>query len=296
MGTRITSLTLSRNILSDVTLANTRLARTQQKLSSGKELTRPSDDPAAVGRALQLRTEMEGAQQYRRTVAEGIGWTDVTDSALSTITAALQRARELVVQGADDNSAGAGREAIAEELRGIIDSIKTAANASYGGRYVFGGTATDAAPFKAGADDAYYGDEERVGRQIGPGVAIDVNVHGREAIGDDDEGLLSVLRGVVAHLEADDGPALRNDLGLLSGSLDDLNAVRATVGATANRLEVAADRLSQYEGTTLQLLSETEDADFAKTMMDFTIQQNAMQAGLRAGASIVQNSLLDFLR
>ena len=296
MGTRITSMTLARNILSDITYANSRLSRTQQKLSSGKELTRPSDDPAAVGRALQLRTEMEGAQQYQRTVAEGTGWADVTDSALTTITSALQRARELVVQGSTDAAAGGARDAIAEEMRGIIDTIKTAANASYGGRYVFGGTATDAPPYRVGDDDVFYGDEQRIGRQIGPGVTLDVNVHGREVIGDDDEGLLSVLRGVVAHLESDDGPALRDDLGRLNTSLDGLNAVRATVGATQNRLEVAAGRLAEYEGTTLSLLSATEDADYAKTMIDFTIQQNAMQAGLKAGANIVQNSLLDFLR
>ena len=39
-----------------------------------------------------------------------------------------------------------------------------------------------------------------------------------------------------------------------------------------------------------------EDADIAKTMIDYTTQQSAMTAGLKAGASIVQNSLLDFLR
>ena len=296
MATRITSQTLARNILADVNRANVRLASTQQKLSSGKELTRPSDDPAAVGRALQLRTEMEGAQQFQRNVAEGRGWADVTDSALSTVTSALQRARELVVQGATDTAAGGAREAIAAEIRGIIDTVKTAANASYGGRYVLGGTTTDAPPYRVGADDAYYGDEERIGRQIGPGVTIDVSVHGREAIGDDDEGLLAVLRGVVDNLENNDGPALRSDLLAMNTSLDDLNAVRARVGATQNRLEIAGDRLAEYEGTTLSLLSKTEDVDFAKAMIDFTTQQNALQAGLKAGASIVQNSLLDFLR
>jgi flagellar hook-associated protein 3 FlgL len=200
------------------------------------------------------------------------------------------------VQGATDNAAGGAREAIAEEIRGIIDTVKTAANASYGGRYVLAGTTTDVPPFRVGADDAYYGDEERIGRQIGPGVTIDVNIHGREAIGDDDEGLLSVLRGVVQHLTDDDGPALRSDLLAMNTSLDQLTAVRATVGATQNRLEVAAGRLAEYEGTTLALLSQTEDADFAKTMIDFSVQKAALEAGLKAGANIVQTSLLDFLR
>ena len=36
------------------------------KLSSGKELTRPSDDPAAVGKALLLRSSVEGTKQHQR--------------------------------------------------------------------------------------------------------------------------------------------------------------------------------------------------------------------------------------
>ena len=50
------------------------------------------------------------------------------------------------------------------------------------------------------------------------------------------------------------------------------------------------------EEATLGQLSETEDADIAKTLIDFNSQQAAYQAALKAGASIVQVSLMDFLR
>lgn len=293
---RVTSLMLSRGVLDDVSRASQQLARTQQKLSSGKQLTRPSDDPPAVGRALQLRAEMEGAQQLQRNVAEGQGWTDVTDSALETINDSLQRVRELVIQGGTDVAAGVPRAAIAEEVRGLIDSIKTAANAQYGGRFIFSGTRTNVQPYQMGADDSYDGDEEQLKVQIGPGVTLDISTNGLSAIGDDTGGLLATLRGVVDHLENDDGAGLSADAGLLDDQLDTLNAVRAKVGATYNRLEVANGRLGEYEATTLKLLSDTEDADFAKTMIDYSIQQSALQAGLKAGASIVQTSLLDFLR
>ena len=297
MPTRITTQTLTRGVLSDVTRASVQLAKTQQKLSSGKELTRPSDDPSAVARALQLRSSMEGAQQFQRSVGEAQGWADVTDSALDTVGSALQRTRELVIQGASDGLGADQRRAIAQEVRGLIDTVKQAANASYGGRYVFAGTATNTPPYTVGGADTFNGNTDQVGRQIGPGVTVQINIDGRTAIGDDDEGLLAAMRSVVAHLEANDGPALRDtDVGALDDAMDGLNAVRARVGATVNRLEVAAGRLAEYEGTTLKLLSDTEDADIAKAMIDFSVQQSALQAGLKAGASIVQTSLLDFLR
>ncbi len=72
--------------------------------------------------------------------------------------------------------------------------------------------------------------------------------------------------------------------------------VRAENGAKTNRLEGALSRLSEFEETTIRQLSETEDADFAKTMIEYSTQQAAYQAALKAGASIVQASLMDFLR
>jgi flagellar hook-associated protein 3 FlgL len=44
------------------------------------------------------------------------------------------------------------------------------------------------------------------------------------------------------------------------------------------------------------LLSETEDADMAKTLVAFSTQQAVYQSALKSGANIVQSSLLDFLR
>ena len=71
---------------------------------------------------------------------------------------------------------------------------------------------------------------------------------------------------------------------------------RAVVGATSNRLEVAGSRLLELEESAQGLLSETEDADMAKAMIDFSMQQSDYQSALKTGANIVQASLLDLLR
>ena len=152
--TRITHTTLSRRILDDASAASTRLQATQRKLSSGRELTRPSDDPTAVARAIELRGELEGAQQGRRNVDEASGWTDVTDSALSSITEALQRAREQIVRAGTDSAGPVARRAVAAEIRGLVETMKHSANANHGGRYVFAGTATQTPPYTVGASDA----------------------------------------------------------------------------------------------------------------------------------------------
>lgn len=294
--TRITALMTSRNVLSDLNAATERLRKTQEQLSSGKILNKPSDDPSQVARAIMLRSDLEATQQFQQNASEAKGWSDVTDSALDSVGDVLLRVRELTVQAANGTAGPESHRAIAEELEQLVDSVKSAGNATYGGRYVFAGTSTATQPYAMGASDVYGGDTEKIVRQVGPGVAVPVNIDGRAAIGDGTSGIIGTMRTILAATVAGDYTALSGQLGALDTRLDELNAVRSQVGATASRVEIASSRLAEYEGTALRLLNDTESVDIGKAMMDFSIQQAALQAGLKAGSEVVQASLLDFLR
>ncbi len=299
MSTRITNTMVARNVLADLNATYDRLDRTRAKASSGKEITRPSDNPYATARALGMRESLEGTRQNQRNVQDAAGWQAATEQALAQMTDVVQRARDLTVQGATDTASPTARAAIAAEIDELVEELKEHGNATYAGRYVFGGTLTTQPPYATGAVDAYGGDTQTIAREIGPGVAITINLTGDRVLGSGggDNKLLAVLRNVAAHLRAGDSASLRNtDIAALEANLDALMDVRAENGARTNRLESALDRLAEYEETTIRQLSETEDADFAKTMVEYSTQQAAYQAALKAGANIVQASLMDFLR
>jgi flagellar hook-associated protein 3 FlgL len=296
MNMRITTGMTQRNILADLNRVSDKLSRTQSKIASNREITRPSDDPFNAARALALRTSMESTQQYQRNIQDALGWQETAEIALSDITDALHRAQELAVDGASDTSPPEARLSIAAEIDQLIEGIKQNGNSTYRGRYVFAGTTTDAPPYVAG-DDLYHGSPDDVERQIGPGVALSIGLRADSFLGNGADGkLLQVLRDVSTHLKADDGTALRGDLDLLGAKEDELLGARALNGARQNRLDAALTRLTEVEESTLKQLSETEDVDIANAMIDFTSQQAAYQAALKAGASIVQSSLMDFLR
>jgi flagellar hook-associated protein 3 FlgL len=296
MSMRITTGMTQRNILADLNRVSDKLSRTQSKIASNREITRPSDDPFNAARALALRTSMESTQQYQRNIQDALGWQETAEIALSDITDALHRAQELAVDGASDTSPPEARLSIAAEIDQLIEGIKQNGNSTYRGRYVFAGTTTDAPPYVAG-DDLYHGSPDDVERQIGPGVALSIGLRADSFLGNGADGKqLHVLRDLSTHLNADYGTALRGDLDLLGAKEDELLGARALNGARQNRLDAALTRLTEVEESTLKQLSETEDVDIAKAMIDFTSQQAAYQAALKAGASIVQSSLMDFLR
>ncbi|MGH2969331.1 MAG: flagellar hook-associated protein FlgL [Solirubrobacteraceae bacterium] len=308
MNGRITSGMMQRTVLADLNAVSARLAKTQQKIASNREIARPSDDPFGASRAMALRQTLAATRQHLRNAQDAVGWQEATELALGEITDQVHRARNLLVQGATDSADPSARASIATELEQLIEAIKQNANATYAGSHIFSGTETATAPYSSGGDDTYAGDEAGwraaapgVLREIGPGVTLSINTVGREFLGDGPSGgdgkLLDVLRDAVVSLRNGDGAALRGtDLDRLDQNLDTLLEVRARNGARSNRLESAQSRLAEVEEATLRQLSETEDADIAKTLIEFNSQQAAYQSALRAGASLVQGSLMDFLR
>jgi flagellar hook-associated protein 3 FlgL len=306
---RITTSMVQRNVLSDLNTLQSALAKTQAKAASQKEITRPSDDPFKTTQAMGLRANIGANEQFVRNIQDAQGWQDSTESSLDSITQYIGRAHDLLVEGATDTADANARLALASEIDQIIQGVKETANGNFGGKYIMSGTATSVAPYKLGDDDTYQGDMggldpavAGIVREIGPGVTLSINTVGVELLGDGrtnptDGKLLNALRDVSDHLKANDGAALRGgDMTNLQTQLDSVLTIRARNGAQTNRLDAASTRLDQITGTLTNQLSNTEDADIAKTMIDFNSQSAAYQAALKAGANIVQSSLMDFLR
>jgi flagellar hook-associated protein 3 FlgL len=304
---RITTSMLQRNVLADLNSVSDKLSKLQMKSASGKEISRPSDDPYHAARAMALRQSLEGNRQYQRNVQDAQGWATMTEDGLDDITSNVSLARDLLVQASTDSSDPAARQAIAAQMGQLIEAIKQGAAKTYNGSYVFAGSETSVRPYVAGADDTYHGNEGGfnpavvgIVREIGPGVTMTINSIGRDVLGDGqaagDDKLLHVLRDAVDHLNAADGASLRADLSRLDSNLDHILEVRAANGARSQRLETALGRLQQTEETTLGQLSDTEDADIAETLIQLNSQTAAYQAALRAGANLIQSSLMDFLR
>jgi flagellar hook-associated protein 3 FlgL len=306
VSSRVTTGMVQRNVLSDLNAVYSKMSKTEAQAASGKQLTRPSDDPYAVSRAMNLRQSLDANAQYTSNIQDADGWQSATETALAGISDFVNRARDLVVQGANDTVDADARSSIADEIDQIINGVKETANAQYAGSYLMSGTASDVAPYAQGTDDTYKGNAAGLDptipgvlREIGPGVTMSINTVAQELLGDGqaagDGKLLDVLRTVSADLRSNNGTALNADLGKIDANQSTLLAMRARNGARINRLDAANSRLGQIAEALTQQLSDTEDADYAQTMIDFNSQSTAYQAALRAGANIVQSSLMDFL-
>jgi flagellar hook-associated protein 3 FlgL len=298
---RITTQMTAQLTISDLQQSLNRLNTTQQELSSGRKINQPSDDPYGTSQALNLNGQLSSLNDYANNVADGTAWAQQATTSLGGIDSMVQRVRELVVQASNGTYKQSDLNASAAEVNQLIDAIKQESNASYNGQYIFSGSATSTQPYPTGSADQYQGATGNVDRLIGPNTTIAVNADISQLMGNGqasggDGKLLDTLRTIVSDLQSGNTGAIGgNDLKNLDSNFATLTQMEANVGAVTDRLTLASNRIQQLQISDTQALSNVQDADMATTAINFSTEQAAYTAALRAGANIVQSSLLDFL-
>ncbi len=304
---------LNRQVIRDITTASERLQKTQEQLSSGKRVSKPSDDPIGVPMALSLRADLSRIGQYKDNVNSCI---DTIDAASNKLTAVEDVVSELIGLAQDGGSGlitTETREALANQVDEYLKELIDLANAQDGGKAIFGGTQTLSDPFIVtyAADGSItavtqaYPDNinTSIERSIGSGQTISVNAKGGELfqpgyVDASDTGTSDVFKAAINLRDA----LLSGDPAVISASEETLSAsydrvvnANAVLGARTNRLEGVLDRLEIEETNFKGRISDIEDADYVKTTIEYNSQSNVYQAALQVGAQLVSMALVDFM-
>lgn len=317
---RVTQNSMNRTQLLGLNESLGRLQRTQEQLTSGKRLVRPSDSPVDTVTAMRLRDQQRSLMALGENIKDGTARLQAADDALTRTQTMLTRIRTLAVAGASGVVGAGQREAYANEIEQLRQGMLQLANTKYAGQAVFGGTSAGDNAFDATTGE-FLGNSEAVWRKVteaeGPAGDIDISVSGRTAFGDPADsagpgggaakpGLLEKVAGAsgagtglldrIAQELRTGGAGLGAMLSDLDAAAERLSSAAATVGARINRLTSLDELNGRLDDGAAVALSKVEDVDFIKAAMDLSIQSNAYNAALQASAKILQPSLMDFLR
>lgn len=301
---RITNNMLSSNLLRNLSSAQERVNDLQNQLSSGLKINKPSDDPVGIENVLRIKSTISSVTQWKNNADEALSVMNTTDSALGEMTSIMQRIRELSLQAATDTMTSDGKKAIGMEVDQLKQQIQDMANLQVGNKYIFGGTRTNQPPLPQGTT-TWLGNDQDICYQVGNNENLPISVNGQTLFTTPmtgGPGLLTVLSDLSDMLNevgagvgstAEDISAKLADL---DSNIDNMLALRADLGARTNRMTALSDHLDLTSINLTQNLSDIEDADPAKTIIEFQNQQNVYKAALSVGAQIIQPSLVDFIK
>ena len=297
MINRVTHTTIQRSTLANLQVNLTKMSDLQQRMSGGKVITKPSDDPAGTAQAMALRAEQRATTAYARNAEDGLAWLSTVDSALSGAVVTLRNARNLTVQGGNGSLNSSARDALALDVEGQRDAMLALANTSYLGRSVFAGTSnaplavgtTATAPYSwTGAPGA------TVERRLAQDTTVRVDADGAALFGAGADSVFALMDTIAAGLRA--GDDVTTHLTALDSRLDTMLGGLAGAGTRYNQVTTAQSGIASTQLALRTQLSSIEDVDLAETIVELQMQEVAYKGALGATARVLQPSLMDFLR
>ncbi|WP_260286332.1 flagellar hook-associated protein FlgL [Peribacillus aracenensis] len=291
---RVTQSMLTNNMLSNLSSSYEKMSKLQEQVASQKKFSKPSDNPVAAMMGMGYRTNLNQIGQYQSNIAEATNWIDSTDDAITEAVSAMQRIRELTVQGSNGTYEGEQIKTITEEIKQLKEHLITLGDTQIGGKYIFNGQDTNVRPssVKDSNGNTVYGTGD-INLEVFSGISLKINTDGSKIFGD----ALAAGGSIDQTIDAlENGGDVSGTLKGLDATINTFLGMQAQVGARQNRIELMTDRLKQQEVFATEILSKNEDVDIEKAIMDLTTQESVHSAALSIGAKIMQPSLLDFLR
>ncbi|QNE15639.1 flagellar hook-associated protein FlgL [Pseudarthrobacter sp. NBSH8] len=294
MLNRVTNQTMAAAAQRNLQAGQSRLAALQEKGSTLQNITRPSDDPAALASALTTRASIRAADQYSNNISDGNGWLNTADAALGQATNILNRVRDLTLQASNAALHDAAKEAIAVELEGLNKDLMARANTQYLGRNIFAGNTDAPGAFSNGIPPTYNGTPGTVERRVDAGQTVRVDADGGAIFGDGADSVFALVSNVVADIRAGSNPVSR--LGAVDQRIKTVINGRAEVGIRQTQLLQAQEALDGAKVTLEAQRSAIEDADIGRVVLDLKLQETNYQVALAVTAKVLQPTLMDFLR
>ncbi|CAM8635453.1 FlgL Flagellin and related hook-associated proteins [Comamonadaceae bacterium] len=148
INTNIQSLTAQRNL----SMSQSSLSTSMQRLSSGLRINSAKDDAAGLAISDRMTSQIRGLTQAARNSNDAISLTQTAEGALGSISGNLQRIRELAVQSANGTNSASDREAIQNEVTQLTSEInRVATTTQFNGLNLLDGTLTGT-QFQVGAN------------------------------------------------------------------------------------------------------------------------------------------------
>ena len=310
---RIAANTFPDNFITQVNLLQANQQRLQNEAATGIKLSRPEDNPAAMGQVLNLQAQSDANTQYQANISQLQTQATTTSNALTSLQSIINQAGEISLQ-ADGTSTPQELASNATQVNQLLsEALQIGNSKDSNGQYLFGGTSTGAPPFTATTDSngnitavTYQGNSSVDSAEISQGVKVSAQTVGANTTGSGPRGLFTDSRsgadlfnhlislrndltaGNTAAIAATDAPGITKDENSL------INQV-ATNGALQSQLQATSSLLTQQGLAVTSQISNQTDANLSQTLTQFSQAQTAYQAALQSGVTVLQLSLLNFL-
>ncbi len=302
-----TSIFFDRSV-NQMVSGQSQLAKTQTRLSSGKEVVNPSDAPDKATAIQRLKSVLKKQDSFSSNIEGAKNRLIAEETALKGVNDVLTRIKELSIQAANGTLGPRDKELVAIEVEGLTQDLLSLANTQdVNDNYVFSGSRVQVQPFQKNSfgDVTYFGDETRNEVQVSEQRFIRFNRTGTDVFGrvlrETDsgdtlgKGFFEALSDLASGIRESNTSAINQGIDDLDQASFNIAVATAQVGSEMASVETQRE---VNEETVLQLrtiLSNIEDLDYSEAVTQMQKDMLALQATQSSFSQISNLTLFNYI-
>jgi flagellin len=279
LGTNVASLWASKNLQS----AQSDMANSVERLSSGLRINRARDDAAGLGISNALTMQINSADQGIRNLNDGISLVQTAEGALAQVGEMAQRILTLSVQGQSSALTSTQKASITTEMRSLLDGINAIQTRTKFGSNtdsLFNATALTVNSSNSSTDSVSITATAlaKIGTAAGSATTLSLDV-ASAALSSGLTEFQAITTSVSTYINA-------------------ISSQRGELGATQNQMDYSISNIAELSANLSSARSRISDTDYASETAKLTKGQILQQAAtaMLAQANQMPNVILSLLK
>jgi flagellar hook-associated protein 3 FlgL len=286
-------------MLADLQQTQSQLNVALQEVSTGKDVSVPSDNPGASADMVANTIETGQVDKYTPNVSGILSMVQTADSSLGTVVNSLTQAVSLGTQGSNGTTNSSNQQALANQVQSILSTVVAQANSSYQGAYLFGGTATTTAPYTADSSSStgytYNGNNNTNSVAVGDQNSVQVNLPGDQIFSNSSNSVIGSLSSLVSALQSGNTSQIESATTSVNSALNYVSTQRVFYGNAETQLNSQDTYLQQETVNLSSQQTSLVGISEAQAATDLSSAETANSAAMAAAAKVLPNTLLNYL-
>lgn len=290
----------STSVVSDIGTSDAAFQTAEKQLTSGLRVSQASDDPAAAAALVKSQAESANVDQYTANTESTLSQAQTAGAALSSVVSLLNQAVTIGTEGANGSLSAGERSSLGTDVTGILSSVVSAANATFGGVAVFGGTSGKSTAFVVDSTSStgytYQGNSGQNSIPIGDNLSLQTNVPGNTIFTQSGASTLDALSQLATALKSGTTADISTALSSVTTAIAHVSSQQAVYSNTVGTLNAQESYLSQETVTLSAQQTSLVGIDSAVAAENLDTAQINNSAVLAAAAKVLPQSLLNYLK
>ncbi len=298
---------VSQQFLANLQLLQEQMATTQNQLSSGTQISRPSDAPNSLGDVLQLESNLGQVNQVAGNLNLVQGEVNSAETALQGATQLLSQAGSIAAQGAGSTVSAATRSTLSQQAEQILSSLVSASQTQFNGSYVFSGDQSTSPSYQLdltspnGADRLITAPATRL-IQDASGITFAVSATAQDIFDHRNpndtlasDNVFAAVNNLRVALANNDQAGINSATASIQTAQNYMSQQLAFYGGVQDQITNAIDVAQKFQLQDQTSLSQVKDTNVAAASIALTQEQTTYQAAIQAESAIPKTSLFSYL-